>query len=489
MEHDVVRVAVGGIWHETNTFAAGRTTLSDFSGWQHDVGEEVRQRHVDVRDEIGGFLAAAAGFGWEVVPTLFAAAVPSSTVTSEAFDVLSAQLLDRLDPHLDAVLLALHGAMVVDGLDDAEAVLVEEVRRRIGAEVPVVATLDFHANVSERLYEACDVLLGYHTYPHVDPYDRAVQAAGVLAQLFASGGRPYGAFRKLPLVTAPPSQATDKPPMRDLMARVRAWEQHPDVLAVTLSGGFAFADVPWLGCSVMAHARDAMQAAAVADDVADAMWSVRAEFSVPLVSPSDAVRIARESADFPVVLVDAADNIGGGAPGDGTVLLAELIAQDAQDAVVTLVDAGAVHAAEQAGQGAALHLPLGATSDDRHGDPVTVDATVEALVDGRYVHTGSYMTGQTADMGRTAVLRVGGIQVVVSERRMMPFDAEQLRCLGIEPAQCRILVVKSAVAWRAAYGDVAKLALLVDTPGVCSTDLRTVPYQRAPKSLYPLESG
>lgn len=483
------RVAVGGIWHETNTFASGETGLEEFIGWQHGTGPRLVEQHAGVRDEIGGFLAAGTRRGWQVVPTLFAAAVPSATVTRAAFDGLAEELLQRVEPDLDGVLLALHGAMVVAGLDDAEAVLVEAVRARLAPGTPVVATLDFHANVSARLHDACDALLGYHTYPHVDPYERAVQAADVLAELLRSAHRPHKAFRKVPLVTAPPAQATDEPPMRDLMDRVRAWEAQPGVLAVTLSGGFAFADVPSLGCSVMAVCRDEALAAAVADDVADAVWTAREAFAVPLVAPAEAVRAACASPVWPVVLVDAADNIGGGSPGDGTVLLAELLAQGAEGAVVTLVDAEAVRAADRAGQGASLRLLLGARADDRHGAPVAVEATVEALADGRYVHTGSYMTGQAADMGRTAVLRVGGVRVVVSQRRMMPFDAEQLRCLGIEPALCRILVVKSAVAWRAAYGDVAKLALLVDTPGVCSSDLRTVPYQRAPRPLFPLESG
>lgn len=484
-----MRVAVGGIWHETNTFAAGETTLDAFSDWQHGIGPQVLEQHAGVRDEIGGFLAASAEHGWQVVPTLFAAAVPSATVTRAAFDALAASLLEQLEPAVDGVLLALHGAMVVADLDDAEAVLVEAVRARLAPGTSVVATLDFHANVSDRLHAACDALLGYHTYPHVDPYDRAVQAADVLAELLRPGPRPHRAFRKVPLITAPPAQATDQQPMRELMARVRQWEAEPEVLAVTLSGGFAFADVPSLGCSVMAVCRDEALAATVADDVADAVWAAREAFAVPLVAPAEAVRVACASTVWPVVLVDAADNIGGGSPGDGTALLAELLAQDAPDAVVTLVDAEAVRLAEQAGQGASLQLLLGAHTDDRHGAPVAVEATVEALADGRYVHTGSYMTGQAADMGRTAVLRIRGVRVVVSQRRMMPFDAEQLRCLGIEPARCRILVVKSAVAWRAAYGDVAKLALLVDTPGICSSDLRTVPYQRAPKSLFPLEGG
>lgn len=477
----VPRVVVAGLWHETNTFASGRTTVEDFRAWQYAEGADVVTEHLAVRDEVGGFLAALADAGAEPLPALYAAAVPSGTVTREAYDELAERLLARVDPTADGALLALHGAMAVDGLDDPEAVLVEAVRGRLPAGAPVVVTLDFHANISERLFASADVLLGYDTYPHVDPYDRAVEAARLLLEVLETGVRPAAAFRKLPLLIAPPAQATDQPPMSQVLGRVLDWEAQPGVRTVTFSGGFAYADVPWAGCAVAAYADTDALAAQVADDVAALALSLQPQFEVPVVPVELAVAEALAAPDGPTVLVDAADNIGGGSPGDGTVVLRELLRQGARGAVVTVVDPEAVAAAVAAGVGGRVRMPVGGRTDSHHGEPVEVDAVVATLTDGSYVHTGSYMTGQVADMGRTAVLHAGGTEVVVYERRMMPFDAAQLRSLGIEPSERHVLVVKSAVAWRAAYGEMARRSIIVDTPGVCASDLTTLAYTRAPQ--------
>jgi microcystin degradation protein MlrC len=202
-----------------------------------------------------------------------------------------------------------------------------------------------------------------------------------------------------------------------------------------------------------------------------------------------AVAEARASSEFPVILVDAADNIGGGTPGDGTRILAELLAQQAEDAVVTIADRESVANCFEARPGDAVSLVVGGRYDRNHGEPVRVEGRIRLLSDGVYHHTGSYMTGLRVEMGRTAVVKSGGVEIVLMERKAMPFDAEQLRCVGINPQRQRIIAVKSAIAWKAAYGDIARKVIAVDTPGLCSANLSLFTYQNRPQPMWPLEAA
>lgn len=480
-------VAVGGIWHETNTFASSRTDAADFAAYQYGAGPELVEHFSSVRNEVGGLLAGCTERAWRVHPMLFAAAVPSGLVRADAFATLKKDLLSRLDRGVDGVLLSLHGAMVVEGVDDADGDLASAVRAVVGEGCPVVATLDFHANVSPRLFDATDALVGYDTYPHVDPYERGVEAAAILGELLEGSLLGARAFVKVPVLTAPATQQTADGPMEAVFSEAHRLESMPGVRLVTVSPGFPYADVPHLGLSVAVYGTDADVVKRGADEVAELAWSLRRQFVEDEASPADAVARAAHAEAGPVVLVDVADNIGGGAPGDGTVLLDELVQQRAQGAVVVMADAEAVAAAWDAGVGAEVAVELGAKTDSMHGEPVPLTARVQSLSDGRFVHTGSYMTGQETQMGRTAVLVVGGVEIVVTERPTMPFDAAQLRSQGIEPAERRILVAKSAIAWRAAFGDLAAGAIPVATPGVCTSDLASLPYRKVQRPIHPLD--
>jgi microcystin degradation protein MlrC len=224
-----------------------------------------------------------------------------------------------------------------------------------------------------------------------------------------------------------------------------------------------------------------------ADTLAQAIWERRDRFVPDLVPVEAAVAEALAARETPMVLVDAADNVGGGSAGDGTVVLDALVRAGAREAVVVIADPEAVAIAEAVGEGGAFEGLVGGKTDDRHGPPVRLRGQVRRIVDGRFTHRGSYMTGSVTTMGRTAVVDVDGITLVLTSLRTMPFDAGQLRSLAIDVAQQRIIVVKSAVAWRATFGDVARRAIVVDTPGVCASNLGRFAYRRRPQPLYPFE--
>ncbi len=483
-----MRIAAGEFWHETHTFSTVPTTLAHFDLRE---GDGLLQSASGTRTTLGGFVDAARRHGFTLAPTLAAGATPSGMVTRDAFHQIEDRLVARFAAcgPVDGLLLSLHGGMVAEGVDDAEGHLLARLRDLYGPAIPIVTTLDLHANISPLMATLADALVGYDTHPHVDIYERAVEAAEILLAILAGRIRPTAALAKPPILAVGHATYTERPPMRDLVARAHEIESDPRVVSVTVSGGYAYADIPKAGMGfVVTTNGDRALAEAYARKLGDQAWRARDGFVVPKVPVADAVRRAVAAARGPVLLVDVGDNIGGGSPGDGTVLLQALLQAGARDAVVVLADPQAVQQATAAGVGAEVSLTAGGKTDALHGSPVPVTGRVRLLSDGDYVHKGPYMTGQTTRMGKTCVLRCQGVTLALTERKTPPFDAQQLRSLGIEPADQKILVAKSAIAWRAAFGDLAAEVIDVDTPGLGTGDLSRFPYRNLRRPIFPLDS-
>jgi microcystin degradation protein MlrC len=480
-----MRVAVGGIWHETNTFSRSETSLEQFEVLD---GAALREAFENTRTPIGGFLDGARSARMEILPTLFASATPSGTVRGDTYDGLAGRLVERLaELRPDGILLDLHGAMVVEGIEEVEADLLGRIRAKLG-NVPIGAVFDFHANISESFVRSVDVFAGYDTYPHVDPVERGVEVAGLLARRLRGEIRPARALVRPPLLTAPQAQHTDGGPMGDLMKMAADARRKDGVLNVTVAGGFPYADVPHAGLSVVAMTDGRPDLAeSIACDIARAAWESRSRFTVNNVRAREAVAQALRCSEGPVILVDVADNVGGGSPGDGTVLLRELLQAKARGAVVTMADPDTVHRAHEAGEGRTIDVRVGGKTDALHGAPAPMKATVQRLGSGDFTYRGSYMTSRRVTAGKAAVLESDGVLVLVREKRVMPFDREEIQVMGIDPAQCRIIVVKSALAWRAAYGDLAREVIDVDTPGICTARLETLPYRKLRRPIAPID--
>ena len=366
----------------------------------------------------------------------------------------------------DGLLLALHGAMVTGRYADADGEMLRRLRVELGPELPIVATLDYHANVSAAMAEHADALIGYQTYPHVDQRERGLVAAGLMARTVRGEVRPVTAVAQPALIVPILGQATDREPMRSLLWEARTTEQRAGMLSVSVMAGFPYADVPEMGPSVIAVADgDRGLAVATAEELGQRMWERRREFLVKCPDAKEGVRQAMAAAERPVVLVDLGDNIGGGSAGDGTVLLAELLRQGARDAVVVIYDPEAVRAAVAAGAGGRFEQPVGGRADRLHGEPVRVRGVVRSIHDGTWVEDQPRHGGRRYnDQGATAVIEIEGpILVVVNSLRTPPFSLGQLTSLGIEPARQGIIVVKAAVAYRAAYEPIAGRVIEVDT--------------------------
>jgi microcystin degradation protein MlrC len=493
------RLAIGGLAHETNTFSPVATTLDAFRRRAYLTGEAVVRRSRAGRGVLGGFVDATEDAGATILPTLFASAPPAGVVARDAYVNLVSVLLERLcvarrnQGPLDGVVLALHGAMVAEGEDDAEGVLLSAVRNLIGPDVPLVAVFDFHANVSPRMVSACDLLLAYDTYPHLDPYDRGREAVARCLEMGHSGLRPASVHRRLPLLIPLPAQRTDgATPMAEVMSLVHELENTPGVVAIAVTGGFPYADTSRTGVSVVAATDgDAPRAGNLANQVAAAIWERRVRFQPEAISPDDALdRALAAPPGRPVVLADAADNPGAGAPGDGTRILARLLDRGVRGAVVGgLPDPAAVAAAVAAGEGRRVRLSLGGKIDPRGGPPLPVTALVQRLGDGVFTNLGPMGQGGVTRLGRTATLRIDGVEVVICERPVQTADPGVFHCAGIDLAACRMVVVKSSVHFRAAFAPLAYEMIAVEAGGLSSADLSSFAYRRIRRPIAPLDDG
>ena len=484
-----MRIATGCIGHETNTFSPVPTTLDSF---RRMVGDEILKNFGNTSTVTGGIIEAADKLKMELVPLLWSFATPSRKVEQDAYDMLKSEFLDLLSGagEIDGVVLDLHGAMVTEDIEDAEADLISSVREIVGSR-PVVVTFDLHANITPVTVKYPDAIIGFDTYPHVDTYERGVEAVEVIYKTVRGEIKPTMAYRQLPLLTSPPAQCTMRPPASELVKKLHELESEDGVITATLSMGFPFADIRNAGVSVLVTT-DANRKLAEqkAGDFARHIWSIRETFRMNLVSIEEAIEHANQSEGQPIVLAEGSDNPGGGGPCDSTFILRAFVEADVRDAVVAIIaDPASVAQAIDAGVGNRVTLNVGGKTDDMHGDPVTLDAYVKTISDGVYLRKGPMARGATDRMGRTAVITKGGIEVILTEERSQPLDAEVLRSVGIEPRDRKLIALKSAVHYRADYTPIAHEILEVDTPGVHSANLTNFKYENLRRPIYPLDSN
>jgi microcystin degradation protein MlrC len=494
MTTSIPRIAIGGIVHETHVFAEPQTTLADFREQALHSGAAILQAMAGTRSGIGGMIEGAGSYDWTLIPTLYGAALPGGVVAEDAYQIMLRGLLDGLAAAmpLDGVLLTLHGAMVTEAQLDAESDLLERVRAVVGA-TPIVVELDMHGNISPRTVDLADVLVAFDTNPHVDPHARGVEAAGIMERIVRGAIRPTAAFAQPPLLLAPQATGTADLPLRAVHQRAAEIEAQQAVVCVCVMGGFAYADMPYTGPSVIVTTDDDPGLAQrYADELCAIMMQHRHAALPQFLPPGAAVARALALPGGPIILVDSADNIGGGTPGDGTDALRAMLAAGVQEGAVVLADHEAVAACWDAGVGATLRLSVGGKSDRWHGQPVAVTGVVRALSDGVFEceladnHFASFY-GNTIRMGRTAWLHVGGVNIVLTERKTPPFDLAQLRGVGVIPEQQKLIAVKSAVAYRAAYLPIAAGVVEMDTAGLCSANLSRFPYRRLRRPIFPLD--
>jgi len=472
----MARIAIGGFQHETNTFAPSKADYAAFEaggGWPGvRYGEPIFAAVEGANIPAAGAIQSLRALGHSLVGTAWGVASPSAHVTADAFERITGELIAKLESAkpVDAVYLDLHGAMVVETYDDGEGEILRRVREAVGPRVPVVASLDLHANVTRAMFERADALVAYRTYPHVDMADTGARAARVLDQMLRAGRRPPGGFHQLDYLTGIPSQCSFIEPCKTIYQELSSLEErHGCVLSFT--PGFPMADFADCGMSVFGYgSREALERLRGA--VADA----EKDFAMELHDAPIAVRRARSAGapGAPVVLADTQDNPGAGGNGDTTGLLKALIQQDAQDAVLgMLIDPGSAQRAHEAGQGSTLVFSLGGLSRIPGDAPLKGEFTVERLGDGRFTCTGPMFKGFRMTLGPMALLRsraTPGVRVVLASRKCQAADQEMFRTLGVQPRQQRIVALKSSVHFRADFEPIAREVLVVKSPGPALAD-------------------
>ncbi len=475
--------------HETNSFALPLTDLAAYRARYLLQGEAVLPFFRGVKSEMGGFIDTLERHGARIVPAVAANAMPGGKVTRATFDFVAGEILRALrQTQVDGILLALHGAMVLEDAFDGEGELLTAVRELVGPDLPVACTLDLHANMSETMVRKADILIGYDTYPHVDYYERACEAAEMLLRVLRHEIRPLRRLHTVPLLC--PFLGSSREPIRSLVEAVHAWEQQPNALSATLFHGFFLSDVPDVAMSILSITdNDPELAESIGEEIAARITANLGLYTINMATAEEAVARALANPEGPVILADTSDNPGGGAPGDSTHILAALIAAKAQNAAVSIiVDPETAHQAAQAGPGARIQVRLGGKISPLSGPPIEAEATVVTLSNGLYRNKGPMLQGLLIDAGLTAVLDLGGIEVVICSNKLQPQDPEIFRRNGIEPLDKKILVIKSAQHFRAAYQEAAKEIIEVNAPGVASQTPANFTFRHVRRPIFPLDA-
>ena len=471
----MAKIAISGFQHETNTFAPGFTTLQQFSdrgGWPGLTrGDKIFEEFKGLNIPIAGFFEACKH---EIHPIVWAMAEPGGFVAEDAFETITQDIVKGVKAAApDGLYLDLHGAMVTESFDDAEAEILRRLRNDMGNDFPIVISLDLHANISPALFDLADAIAIYRTYPHVDFAKTGARAAALLERVLT---RPiFKAFRQIPFLMPITAQSTHHEPAKSLYA---ALPDNP-LLSADIAMGFPPADIPDCGPAVLAYAETQDLADAEVDQVARKFIAAEKEFDPRLMSAAAAVEKAT-NLPGPVIIADPQDNPGAGGTGDTTGILRALVDANAQDAILgLLLDPASAAKAHEVGVGARFSVSLGG-GHRQYSEPLECEVEVIAVTDGIFRCTGPMFDGNLVDLGKIARLKIEktGIEVVVNSNKCQNLDQEFFRNVGLEPKEHKIICVKSAVHFMADYQSVTDQILFAVAKGANPCDLSDIPYTR-----------
>lgn len=476
-----MRIVIGCLMHESNTFSKIPTDISSFKNTQLLTGRQIIDHHKGNRTEIGGMLSALAGKRARIIPTIAAVALPSGIVKKDTYNYLKEQFLTAIreskDP--DGILFALHGSMVAEGVDDPEADLLQETREIVGDDVLMGITLDLHANVSDAMVSNADFLLGYRTHPHTDQWERGEQAGRIMISLLEKRIKPVKSFLKLPFIL--PAE-TSPEPREKILRKIQGLEKEDGILTASFFLGYPWADVPVIGPAVVVVAKENTKLAEEGTSrLAQLARELRDDFPLPTLSVDDAINEAMTEENGPIVLCDMGDCLFGGASGDVTTFLSALKRRKAANAALAaIVDPDAVQKTIRAGVGKMVKLKVGGKLDRDNSEPVQVEGKVKLIVSNPQLEDSIHRSYEV-NMGYVAVLELPySTDLILAERGGKVYEPAFLRNLGIDPERKKIIILKDAFCPILTYKDMAREVILVDSPGWCCQNLKKINYRRAP---------
>jgi microcystin degradation protein MlrC len=480
-----MKILIAGFQHETNTFAPSKAAYQNFLQGEGfpplTRGNDILALR-DVNVPVGGFINAAEAKGHHLIPVIWAGASASAHVTTDAYERIAGEILEAVqNGGFDAIYLDLHGAMVAEHIDDGEGELLQRIRALTGDSVPLVVSLDLHANVTEKMLKHADALVAYRTYPHVDMAEAGERSAAVMERLIADTRPVIRVSRRIPFLIPVNSMCTLVEPARGLYAQLDSLEQD-SIISLSFAPGFPAADFPDCGPVIWGYGFDEEAVTAAVDALFDKMLTSEPEWKVLFLSPDQAVLEAMrlsDGADKPVIIADTQDNPGVGGDSNTMGIVRALLRNGAKGAAVGLIwDAEAAAAAHKAGVGGTINVALGGHSNVPGDEPLVGTFEVEHLSDGRFRFDGPMMNGMNADLGPVAGLRIDGVRIGVSTIKMQMFEQNQYRVAGIEPKEMQILVNKSSVHFRADFGTISDTVLVAKAPGPMAADPSDLPWLR-----------
>jgi microcystin degradation protein MlrC len=489
-----MRLVLAQMKHETNTFSPVPTPLARFGhGHAGPVGgEEALAEFRGTGSALGAFIDLAEREGAEIVLPVAAQAWPSGRVRQDAYEEIAGRILAAIQRGCDGVLLDLHGAMVTERYDDGEGELLARIRRA-APRVPVGVAHDMHANLFPKMARTATTLAGYQTYPHVDMYETGMRAARPILSLISGNAKPTLAFGHRPMLPHVMRQSSLDSPNREIQARAKEMEAD-GALCASFFVGFPHADIPYAGVSaVVVTDDDWALATRYSEELLDMAWNARSKFVYEPEPLEKSMQRARQIDAKPVVLLDHYDNCASGGTMDTMTVLGAILDAGLEDvAAFAICDPRAVAQMREAGTGARVTLDLGGRSDmpelGLKGAPRSVSGTVKRFFDGQYRNEGPMAHGERVDMGLTAVLDTGKVEIVVVSRQVEPYDIAPWRHLAIEPRDKRYLMLKSRVHWRAGLGPIARSVIECAGTGVCTSDYSQLRFKRVRRPVFPLDA-
>jgi len=483
-----MRLFVGMIIQETNSFSSASTSIQRFKECMFLEGNKIPQKLKDTNIEIAGFIDVVNKERYNPIYSLATSADSGGPVQKEALDFLISRLLYQLENagNIDGIYLVLHGSLVADKIPDGTGYIMQAVREKVGLNIPIVASLDLHANLTPLMVESTDAIVAYHTFPHKDFRETGAKATNILIQIIKGEIVPEMAFCKIPMLIPPEIAHTDKEPALKLVQKIKEIEAQSEIVAAAFFHVQPWLDIPNTGCSTLVVAnRNRKMARKKAKELAVLFWSLRNDFEPNLFSPREAIQKAISAEEGPIILLDSADTTSSGASGDTTMMLEELLDMEVNEPVyTTIVDPEVVNIAIKAGVGNTISVSLGGKIDKLFSHPIKVTAKVKIISDGVFKFQEAMHKGVEHHMGRTVVLTTGKVYIVVMEFPAATHDPALYRSVGLEPKDAKIVVVKCC---QALYPNIAKEIIFVDTPGASSPCISNQPFKHRSRPLYPFE--
>ncbi|WP_408010084.1 M81 family metallopeptidase [Pseudalkalibacillus sp. A8] len=484
-----MKILTGQVSHETNTFSNVQTTEELFKLWEWDHKEDIVTKHRKVRDYLGGIVDRAEELGIGILPTFSAFTYPSGLITQEAFQSIKKELVQAIREYsdYDAVCFAMHGAGTVDGVDDLEGELMELIRTEIGNEIPLVVTLDLHGNLTQKMVDHSDVLLGVNFYPHTDSYERGIEAVDVACQIVKGELKPTSHLTKLPMMI--PTSTTNLPPAKTINEYCWEAEKHPSVIDCTFFHGFPYTDIPDVGVSIITTTNnDPELAKELSAQTAKKLWEHRNEFIPEPISPKEGIELALAESGAPIVINETSDNPGGGTPGDGTYLLEAMIESNLEKACFGYIyDPEVAEKAHECGAGRYIDIELGGKTDNLHGRPLKLHAYVKCLSDGQFFQSSPMWQGTKVNLGKSTRLVVNGVDIIVCSVKSQVLDEQIFKLHGIDVSEYKIVALKSSQHFRAAFEPITEKIITVDSPGLSTIDFTSFDYKRLRRPIFPLD--